>query len=887
LADAELPRHLGKRAGIAVIRTADPALGAYDGADPPPAAGPRDVAYVLYSPGPDGHPKGVMVEHRSLVNYVDHLARTWDLEPDDVAFAYFPHTVDGTLADHAIGLLSGHTMCLLPPEVTADPKRFRSYLAGRGVTCGFLPPSYLAGAELPDTVRIVSTGGAVATPAVVARAGTGVAYVNSYGPTEATAVATEWRHTGCPIPDPVPIGRPIANVGLYILDGDRLCGIGMPGELCISGVGVARGYLGRPEANAQRFPPNPFGPGRLHRTGDLARWDLDGNVLFLGRLDQQVKILGYRIDPAEIETRMRRYPGVAEAAVIAREGPDGPSLEAYYVAATALDPAGLRAHLAAHLPAHMVPAAFRQVASLGGLGGRPKPGHGGGPVAAAAPPRSARPLDDAAPRPRPSPSVPTTPVPMVPLGPFPAAPATGGRVPAGRVPSGRVPAARVPAAPAVPAPSPAPPTPARRRAVPQLPPTDLTGLDIDALVAGVTRAANDHAQRIQATAGGLEYPLSPAQRLARALGRPAPPIVVDIDHAWDPDRFARVWRVILTEHPILCSVIDPASAEQRELDQTAWGGSGIVHVDLTGYREWTARRVTQQLARRLGGLIDPAAPSPSHRLITVARPGGLFTVIVPITALAFDQTSREILARRLMDGYAVGWPAPAERLPYSDYLRFAALGPRDVTDAEIVRELDLERFAEAAAAQTQPGATVDLEHDLGPDAPAEAVGFLVEDALIRANGGRGLPLFLLQEGRRYADADFTGHIGQFDDLVPLTVDPANPGLFAAADRRIAFLHRTGLTVTGILADPLIAARYPMSAGIIGDAWPGLPILNLAAASEPAHRSAGPPLIEVRHDGVRLVIRGLPCRDPGALGVDGPDTDGGSDGGPLGGDVSGS
>jgi amino acid adenylation domain-containing protein len=943
LADAGLPPGLAGVEGLPVFDSSDPALAGYDDTNLPPVAGPRNLAYIIYTSGTTGHPKGVMVEHRSVVNYATHLGRAWQLVDEDIALQFSSYTFDAAILDHGIGVLTGHTLCLVPEGVLLDPPRFSDYVTGHAVTCGLIAPAYYVETGPLPTMRIVSTGGAAATPEIVARAAATGHYVNSYGPTEITVVAAEWHYDAGPgpvarrIPNPVPIGRPIGNAALYVLDGSRLAGVGMPGELCVGGVGVTRGYLHQPELTAERFIPNPFGPGRLYRTGDLVRWDLDGNAIYLGRIDDQVKIRGYRIEPAEIESAIRQFPGVRDAAVVARPGPGEASLHAYYTAAAAIPLADVRAHLAAQLPAYMVPASLTQVPSF--------PLNRAGKVDKVALDQapSAQPRAHTRPRDPIETMIVTalgealgvedvgvaddffelggdslsairlttrlagaglalqvrdvfeqrTAAALAALARQIGAPATGSGGPIAELDPAPEPAAvlapepvpaseaaavsaseLVPAsiaAPSVAAPGAAPVPP------PPAPPAGFGSIDLDALVTEVRRAADRYAQRIVAPApDGLDYPLSAAQRLSHRLGVLASFAQVDIDAPWQADRFARVWRGILEDHPILRSEIDLAAGLIRERELTAWGGNAIVHLDLADRPVHAVRHAIEHLSTFANPYTDPehlGAPILTHRLVTVARPEAGFTVLLLVSHLAFDAISHDVLARRLVDGYQAGGAGVPDRRPYGDYLRFTALGPTEVDDAQLVRELDLERFAEAATefARVAPSQTVDIEHDLAPGSPPEAIGALVTDALAQVFDSRPVPVALVAAGRNYRDANFAGYIGEFVDLVPLLVEPTGPGLLATATSRLAYLRRHNLVLASLLADPLIASRFPRAARALAVIATGqVPLLNIVLLggpdraapvtdSQPAGLTAArASVINAVQVGGRLIVQGLPC-----------------------------
>ncbi|WP_159074432.1 non-ribosomal peptide synthetase, partial [Streptomyces dioscori] len=330
---------------------------------------PEVPAYVIYTSGTTGRPKGVVVEHRSLTNYVLRCPRAYP----GLAGTTLVHA---SLAFDAIvtglygALVHGGRIHVAAFDGTL-PERIRS----EGLSYDFLKmtPAHLSFAmsEFPDdfwpTRQLMVGGAAVAGHELRTWRARhpGVSIVNHYGPTEATVGCTDYvvppdadLTTG-----PVPIGKPMTNIRAYVLD-DRLCPVppGVPGELYMAGAGVARGYLGRSVLTAERFVACPFGPAgtRMYRTGDLARWRADGNLEYLGRTDDQVKIRGFRVEPGEAEAVLAGHPGVSRAVVVAREDrPGDVRLVAYVVAASGgTDVTALRDFLRERLPDHLVPAAL-------------------------------------------------------------------------------------------------------------------------------------------------------------------------------------------------------------------------------------------------------------------------------------------------------------------------------------------------------------------------------------------------------------------------------------------------------------------------------------------------------------------------------------------------
>jgi amino acid adenylation domain-containing protein len=325
-----------------------------------------DAAYVIYTSGSTGAPKGVVVEHEALAARVEWMKAAYDLRPGDRVVQFSSLSFDTHAEEIYPALAAGATVELLPggaltlPELLAGSR-------GREITVLDLPTAYwhqlvdqIDRVAWPERLRLVILGGEQAHAAAVARwrerFGDRVRLVNTYGPTEATIIATATDLGAADTTGRPPIGRPIGVTRTIVLDGHGLrVPPGAPGELHLGGAGLARGYLGRPELTAERFVTHL--EGRLYRTGDLVRWRPDGRLEFLGRLDDQIKVRGFRIEPAEIEGHLLAHPGVRQAAVVARDN----ALVAYVAGSDEPwssgrpDPAVLRRELAGALPPYMVP----------------------------------------------------------------------------------------------------------------------------------------------------------------------------------------------------------------------------------------------------------------------------------------------------------------------------------------------------------------------------------------------------------------------------------------------------------------------------------------------------------------------------------------------------
>ena len=323
------------------------------------AGAPSGPAYMIYTSGSTGRPKGALNSHRGIVNRLLWMQQEYGLTPDDRVLQKTPFSFDVSVWELFWPLITGARLVVARPGGHQDPAYLVETIRREGITTLHFVPSMLQvfveqpGVELCASLRRVMASGE-ALPADLARRfferlPQGVELHNLYGPTEAAVDVT--YHACRPGEERVPIGRPVANTRIHILDPRGAeAPVGVPGELHIAGVQVGLGYLHRPDLTAERFVPDQNG-ARMYRTGDLARWLADGEVEYLGRIDHQVKIRGFRIELGEIEAALARHPEVREAVVLAREQ----SLAAYVTPRVSAD---LRAFLRAGLPEPMIPSAF-------------------------------------------------------------------------------------------------------------------------------------------------------------------------------------------------------------------------------------------------------------------------------------------------------------------------------------------------------------------------------------------------------------------------------------------------------------------------------------------------------------------------------------------------
>ncbi|MFE2031616.1 amino acid adenylation domain-containing protein, partial [Streptomyces hygroscopicus] len=324
-------------------------------------------AYTIYTSGSTGNPKGVVVPHKALTNFLVAMQEQIGLEPGDRLLAVTTVAFDIAALELYLPLISGASVVVASRNEVKDPSAVAALIIGAGVTVMQATPSLWQTLidDHPDTVRAVKVlVGGEALPSQLAQQllESSGSVTNLYGPTETTIWSA--ANTLISLADAPSIGRPIPNSQVYVLDGHlQVVPVGVVGELYVAGAGVARGYLGRPGLSAERFVADPFGPAgsRMYRTGDLVRWSAVGELEFVGRVDHQVKVRGFRIELGEIEAVLVGHGLVARAVVVVREDQPGDKrIVAYVIPAPGgrLKLGDLRRHLASRLPEFMVPSAF-------------------------------------------------------------------------------------------------------------------------------------------------------------------------------------------------------------------------------------------------------------------------------------------------------------------------------------------------------------------------------------------------------------------------------------------------------------------------------------------------------------------------------------------------
>jgi amino acid adenylation domain-containing protein len=340
---------------------------------------PGNLAYVMFTSGSAGKPKGVMIEHKNVVNLLTWFGKNYGLEPGTHVLQMSEYNFDPSVEDIFGSLVHGSVLYVGKRELVLDPTLFAQFVQDHHIHLVDFVPSLLK--ELicrnPDqekkleSLRVVISGGEALEDSLKEQMlGKSFQLYNNYGPTEITVDALSARCTG----EKVTLGHPISNVKAYILDrSNHVMPIGVPGELCIGGAGVSRGYLNMSELTAEKFfsissrfyrsykSYMTYISKKIYKTGDLARWQPDGKIQFLGRMDHQVKIQGYRIELAEIQAQLQRSEGVKEAVVLARENENGETYLCAYITAqnsASISISTLRTHLSRELPYHMIPSHY-------------------------------------------------------------------------------------------------------------------------------------------------------------------------------------------------------------------------------------------------------------------------------------------------------------------------------------------------------------------------------------------------------------------------------------------------------------------------------------------------------------------------------------------------
>ncbi|PPA82098.1 non-ribosomal peptide synthetase [Brevibacillus laterosporus] len=347
-----------------VITFEDPAIIMQDDSNLNLVYKSTDLAYVIYTSGTTGNPKGTMLEHKGISNLIDYFLKILEITPNDRVGQFASISFDASVSEFFMALLTGASLYMIPKDTINDFVSFETYLNRNEISIITLPPTYLIHLD-PERIlylrKLITAGSATSFP-LVNKWKDKLTYINAYGPTESSICASTWIAKTEEVQNhSIPIGSPIQNTQIYIINQNlEKVSFGEAGELCISGIGLARGYWNRPELTSEKFVSNPFLPGeKMYKTGDLAKWLPNGLIEYIGRMDHQVKIRGHRVELGEVETVLLRHHKIQEAAVIAKKDTlEQAYLCAYFVETEQVSITELREYIAKELPMYMIPSYF-------------------------------------------------------------------------------------------------------------------------------------------------------------------------------------------------------------------------------------------------------------------------------------------------------------------------------------------------------------------------------------------------------------------------------------------------------------------------------------------------------------------------------------------------
>lgn len=325
-----------------------------------------DPIYCIYTSGTTGKPKGVVVQNVGINNLTKALGNTYNINKNDNILQFATIAFDSSVWEIFMALLNGCTLCVASRKERYDVNSLRAFILKNKINIMLLPPQLLANFKNCPDMKLILSAGSVATPEIIKNVPKNTTYINEYGPTEGVVCSTYWKYDrNSLLPHNIPIGKPIDNKKIYIMNENSICGIGIPGELCVEGIGLAKEYLNNKKLTSEKFVINPYSSNMLYKTGDIARWLPDGNIEYIGRKDEQVKIRGYRVELGEIENAIRGIEGIEDVVVISREQNNFESIIcAYYVSdelSNIISDEIIRQRLITILPNYMVPAYIQKI----------------------------------------------------------------------------------------------------------------------------------------------------------------------------------------------------------------------------------------------------------------------------------------------------------------------------------------------------------------------------------------------------------------------------------------------------------------------------------------------------------------------------------------------
>lgn len=320
-----------------------------------------DVAAVIYTSGTTGLPKGVLLRHDTIVNYCEYNLREFNIDNKDVIFQFAPFTFSTSIYEITTTLFAGAKLCLITDDIIADITKFHTHMELVKVTILLLPSEYCNYIIPTKDLKIIETGASECSKETHEKISKLTRHVNAYGLTEGS-IAAVWKDVNKNISKKIPIGKPVANTKVYVLRDDKICGMYMSGELCVTGMAVSNGYLNNPELNEKVFVNNPFGNGKMLMTGDIVQWNYNGDLEYIGRKDNQVKIRGMRVEIEEVESLLKRCNEINNVGVICKEDNNGGNiLVAFITSDEHIDIGKLKQILSKQMLSYMIPDVIYQI----------------------------------------------------------------------------------------------------------------------------------------------------------------------------------------------------------------------------------------------------------------------------------------------------------------------------------------------------------------------------------------------------------------------------------------------------------------------------------------------------------------------------------------------
>ncbi|MCL1990153.1 MAG: amino acid adenylation domain-containing protein [Defluviitaleaceae bacterium] len=774
---------------------------------------PNELVYLIYTSGTTGKPKGVMVEHRNLHNYLLYAKSAYITKPPTVPL-FTNYTFDLTVTSIFLPLISGGKLVVYNEEIHKD---IENIFMNKEITFVKLTPSQLKMALLLEDVEPLEQletlilGGeeldAKTSHQTLEKYGKQIKIHNEYGPTETTIGCCDYVYQ---LEDnaktAVSIGYPISNTQIYIMDRNRLSRIGRPGELCIAGEGVARGYFNKPELTNEKFVDNPYGEGKLYRTGDLAKWLPDGRIEYLGRIDDQVKIRGFRIELGEIESAIRRIEKIVDAVAIVREDKNGEkAIYAYFISKEGLDIDAIQDQLRRELSEYMIPSYMKQieqipVTSNGKLDRRALPDIEIQSKVKYVAPRNeieakiceafSEVLD------------------ISQIGIYDNFFQIGGhslkavslvnlieqKVNA-KLSLNDILQARTPIQITV---------IIEEKAINVQDVTPVLKNDekivefenINDIKLYLEKQMNEFETAILDGRIVKQYPISDMQMLSKQMGLTYSGMIIEFNHEIDVERLNESIKKIIDSQGLLRSTLIAKNDEVMIAEFEPDLYKAIPYVNISQESEEIKRGFIQYVVKNIYGKNKNSEYGLYDRLlynmIILKEEDKKYRIYMPFNHLIFDGMSIEIIKSTLRSAYYRQEPNNTTRLAYEDYIKQINKGPQGISEDQLIDTLDLVKFNESMETFLEKdyhfkNTIIKLSIDEGFKSRNQGKLWNIASQLfikvMKHNFNRGeIPVFILHTGRHYEDQNYYHTIGEFIDMIPFHLGELEDDFTKISDR---------------------------------------------------------------------------------------------------------